>query len=119
MELNRATLIFTHSLATRIEREKFRGQNFNMFSFNLYATNFSRQKREQFLDYLVTGDEKWIVYKLVEKVSLQSVDTTIHIQNWRATEDYVVLLLRQQEYSTLRVAEKEKETAFLVRNLMP
>ncbi|GFW79312.1 hypothetical protein TNCV_2477191 [Trichonephila clavipes] len=32
---------------------------------SMFSSNLARYKREQFLDALVTGDEKWIVYKHV------------------------------------------------------
>ncbi|GFV12783.1 uncharacterized protein TNCV_1367531 [Trichonephila clavipes] len=51
---------------------------------------------EPFLDHMMTGYEKWILYKhvvLEKSIYLLRGDTTIHIQSWRVSEEgYVVLL---------------------------
>lgn len=55
------------------------------------SSKISSQK-EQFLDHLLTGGEKWVVVKRVvrKRLCLQRGDTTVHIQSWLASEeDYV------------------------------
>lgn len=94
-----------------------------MDRISIYSLNLAHHKREQFLDRLVTGDEKWIVYKnVVRKRSyVYSGEIAVYVKSRCASDEgYAVLLVGPQEYSTLSCWKKMKLLMLIVivHNLM-
>ncbi|GFU72629.1 RNase H domain-containing protein [Trichonephila clavipes] len=87
-----------------------------MDRISMCSSNLARHKREPFLDHLVTGDEKGILYKHVvrkKNICLLRGDATIRIQRWRVSEDHVVLLAWSQclQWIPSHVGASGNETA--------
>ncbi|GFT83271.1 condensin-2 complex subunit G2 [Trichonephila clavipes] len=65
-----------------------------MDRISMCSSNLARHKKELFLDHLVTGDKKWIVYKHVVRKKASVNKTIIHIQSWQEAEEGKVALLK-------------------------
>ncbi|GFT25955.1 hypothetical protein TNCV_2807931 [Trichonephila clavipes] len=74
-----------HKLSEKINRQYFL----------ICSSHLACHEREPFLSHLVTGCEKWILYKhmIRKKVYASKRETSFtHIQSWHASEGYVGLL---------------------------